>query len=157
MPRGGDTRKGGGNMIQCQYVEPYRQSSRHILSGDYQCWVVDFARRSLACSCSTQLRELGQQGRGGGRGYDNFPVGVLSAASLVVTVLYMDCNQAEISLYTDRMLRGHSSGLRGSWCGQLVLAAIRMKALVCWRWLAGWTPWCVTLEVVGSRHTCTKA
>jgi len=43
------------------------------------------------------LRELGQQGRGGRieRGYDNSPVGVLSAASLEVTVLYMDCNQAE--------------------------------------------------------------
>ena len=39
---------------------------QHILSGDYQCWVVDFARRSLACSCSTLVaRELGQQGRGG--------------------------------------------------------------------------------------------
>ena len=26
---------------------------------------MDFARCSLACSCSTQLRELGRQGRGG--------------------------------------------------------------------------------------------
>ena len=66
-------------------------------------------------------------------------------------MLYMDCTQAEakdIVEYRKDVARAFER-LERFMVWTVGLVAISMKA-VCWRWFA---PLCITLEVVGNRHT----
>ena len=141
VSRGGDTRKGGGNMIQCQYVEPYRQSSRHILSGDQQWWgwISHVARWTTAVSVRVHVSVCAgtEEVEATIDGYDSSPAGGPTDSSTGghCAVHRVDSSRWHeryvLRCNEERMLRGHSSGLGALWCGQLVCQYILLDAPLC--------------------------